>query len=504
VNAPNRYRLVQRLGAGAAGAVFLADTAEGRVAIREFQSAAPRNNPYWERERLRFLEGGRSAMALQHDSIVPVLDVVDEGGDAFIATEYQEGATLEAALAARRFSPQETNDILGQIARTLDFAHDRALVHGDLKPSAVFVSRQGLKVADFGISPRAHWESGTPMPPFLAHAYLSPEHLEGNVNARSDQYSLAAIAYRMYTGQLPPVQTLAGPPATRVDITPPSRIRPGLPAAIDGPILQALDRDPEKRFESCRKFYGALGAALIAPEESSRGTRGGIYAIAALILLLAGAALAFRILTRHTVKPVETAVVAFKQVPTPSKSSSSTSSQRKHPPTPLKTSASTLSQPIADPAVKKPSPMPVPTATATPTPRSTDTARTVSAAYSPPPPPPSPAPIPSSATTPRNVTIEVFSRTHRIEEGSSFSFNDSELGELGQYDLKAVASGDWQPPARAQLRLEWSIDGVPMDSAAVTLAKLIEYRNEPTPGTYKLTLKLDGKPLQSFSFRITP
>jgi hypothetical protein len=467
-------------------------------------------------------------MALQHDSIVPVLDVVDEAGDAFIATEYQEGATLEAALAGRRFSPQETNDILGQIARALDFAHDRALVHGDLKPSTVFVSRQGIKVADFGISPRAHWESGTPMPAGLTHPYLSPEHLSGAVSARSDQYSLAAIAYRMYTGHVPPVQTAGGPPTTRVDITPPSRIQSGLPGAIDEPILKALDRDPENRYESCRKFYGALGAALIAPEESRRGARGGIYAIAALILILAGVATAVRMLTAHKTKPVETAKVVQQPRSLPAAVWKSTSALPK-------------TKAIADPGEKRPTPMPVavaprpvpvaprPTVVAPPqaAPRAIagNTPATISANSTAPAapavnrivripdalppalpaaPPPALPPAPPPASSPRNFTIEVFSRTHRIEEGSSFGFNDPELGELGQYDLKAVANADWPPAARGQFRLEWTIDGIPKDAATVTLAKLVQYRNEPTPGTYKVTLKLDGKPVQSFSFRITP
>ncbi len=268
MNASEGYRLVRRLGSGVGGPVYLAETAAGRVAIREFKPASDAGSLSWEQERARFLSAGRASKALKHPRIVPVLDVVDEAGDAFIVMEYEEGETLEAALSARRFSPEEANPILRQAATALDFAHDHAVVHGDLKPSDIFlVPGHGVKVADFGTSPRAGRDSRGPMAPGLMHEYLSPERLRDSesVTARSDQYSLAAIAYRMYTGHAPDIQAPAGPQgATRLaEITPPSRIDPQLAPEIDGPILRALDRDPEKRYGRCSEFYAALEAALI-------------------------------------------------------------------------------------------------------------------------------------------------------------------------------------------------------------------------------------------------
>jgi hypothetical protein len=101
-------------------------------------------------------------------------------------------------------------------------------------------------------------------------------------------------------------------------------------------------------------------------------------------------------------------------------------------------------------------------------------------------------------------TIEVFSRSHRIENGATFSFNDPVLGELGLGDLQAVVNAEGQPPARGRLQLEWSVDGIAVDSRPVALGRPVEYGNEPSAGLYRLTLTLHGRWLQTFSFRITP
>jgi hypothetical protein len=103
---------------------------------------------------------------------------------------------------------------------------------------------------------------------------------------------------------------------------------------------------------------------------------------------------------------------------------------------------------------------------------------------------------------PNGYTIEVFSRTHPIQNGSTFSFNDPVVGELGLGDLRVVVNG--QPPARGRLQLEWSVDGIAVDARAVALKRIVEYGNEPSAGLYRLTLTLHGRPLQTFSFRITP
>jgi len=503
MNSSQGYRLVQRLGSGVGGPVYLAERDTGKVAIREFKSASEPGSLPWEQERARFLEVGRASETLKHPRIVPVLDVIDEGVDAFIVMEYEEGETLEAALSARRFSPKEANPILRQIAIALDFAHDHAVVHGDLKPSDIFlVPRHGVKVADFGISPRARRDSRGPIPASLMHEFLSPERLRDSdpITARSDQYSLAAIAYRMYAGHAPDIQAPDGPQgATRLaEITPPSRIDPQLPPSIDGPILRALDRDPERRYDSCGDFLSALEAALIASAIGlrQRGKRLPIYAAAALILILAAAAILTSGHRGHDSTPPGG---GSKAAPTPA---------RQLPPASPAPDQATNHRPPGGPARARPL-----TVRKSTTLKETGRQPHVPIRQHAPPQPivevvtppkveDSRSPLPEAA---RGYTIEVFSRSHRIENGSSFGFNDPVLGELGLGDLRAVVNAEGRPPARGRLKLEWSVDGRAVaPPRPVALKDILEYGNEPTAGTYRLTLKLAGRQVQVFSFTITP
>ena len=293
MSASEGYRIIRPLGSSPAGTVYLAETSRGLIAIRQFASPHEPDSPFWQADRERFLQAGRQAQTLDHPRILPVLEVIDEAGAAFVASEYVEGETLQSAMASRRFSFEEATAILGQIALALDFAHDRGVVHGDLKPSEIFLVAQGPRVADFGISPLAHWDPRQPMPPYLYHEFLSPEHLRdpASVDGRSDQYSLAVIAYWLFTGQSPYGQfggDLAAAIST-VAPAPPSTLNPQLPPSFDSPMLRALDRDPARRFESCRKFIGALGAGMI-PQPVAVGPRWlktGAWVAAGLVPLLA-------------------------------------------------------------------------------------------------------------------------------------------------------------------------------------------------------------------------
>jgi hypothetical protein len=106
----------------------------------------------------------------------------------------------------------------------------------------------------------------------------------------------------------------------------------------------------------------------------------------------------------------------------------------------------------------------------------------------------------------KNFSIDLVSRTRKVESGSSFPFNDPQLGEMAHGDLFAVVTSDGQRlPLRARLTLEWAVDNVVTDPAKpVTLNQAQQYGNEPTVGSYRLTLKLNGVEVRTFTFRITP
>jgi tRNA A-37 threonylcarbamoyl transferase component Bud32 len=483
VSLSEEYQLVQRIGSGAAGVLYLAESSTGPVAIRQFESQAKPDSEAWRESRQAFLVAGRQALGLTHPYIVPVLDVIDEGGEAFVASEYVTAETLASAMAGRRLTPEETGPLLRELALALDFAHSHGVVHGDLTPSNIFLFDQGAKVADFAISPRASADPLRPIPPHLVHRYLSPEHLRApqSIDAQSDQYSLAVIAYELYTGQSPyggaPDLTAA---ILTAEIPPPSRVNPQLPAVLDQPIMRALDRDPSRRFGSCIEFVSALGAGWKAHAGGYAGRRWSTLLAALAALLLVGLGLAYY----HNRKPVQppAAPVAQNRVDTqPPPPAPPEPLARKAPPADAQPSATRKNRP-ADP--EKIAGIVPETKTNAPEPRQ--------------------APPPLVEPASQAFKIQVFSREHAIHEDSSFAYGDQILGELADGDIKAAVTFDGQPQPRGQLRLVWEVDSVVHDQYPVQLDRLMEYRNEPTVGTYVVTLYYQKRAVKKFSFRITP
>jgi serine/threonine-protein kinase len=478
------YQLVQRIGSGVAGALYLAESGAGQVAIRQFEAQTEPDKELWQRNRQAFLDAGRQALGLKHPRIVQVLDVIDEGGEAFVVSEFVSAETLEKALASRRFTPEETGALLREMALALDFAHSRGIVHGDLKPSGVFLPGTQAKVADFAISPRARVDRWQPIPPHFFHRYLSPEHLHKpqSIGARSDQYSLAVIAYEMYTGQSPygnPSNLQAA--ILTAEIPPPSRVNPALPPTLDEPIMRALDRDPARRFASCMEFMAVLGAGWITQLDAQSGpSRAKIFGgiAAALVLALGLTYYYHRKPVRPAVSPAsQSSVVEPASVPV------AADSKKPSPLTDLK-SARPMRK---NPAREDPPPGAVPAGKAV----AYGGSRTPS--------------LPFVEPLAADFDIAVFSREHPIQEGSSFAYGDQVLGELAHGDILASVSFNGPQQPRGRLTLEWVVDGVVMSSRApVTLGRKTEYGNEPTAGTYVVTLYDDARVLKRFTFRITP
>lgn len=471
---------------GASGPVYRAKTDTGDVAIRQFESKEDPASQAWLDERQRFLQAGRQSLGLTHPRIVPVLDVIDEAGEAGIVMEYMAAPTLATALlATRRFTPAETETVLRQVAMALDFAHGRGVVHGDLKPSDIFLTERGARLSDFGSSPRARRFDHDPVPARLVHGYLSPEHLRdsASIGPRSDQYSLAVIAYQMYTGQSPYGSHVLDPsPAIlSASIAPPSQVDRQLPRGIDEPLLRALDRDPDKRFGTCMELFAFLGASLITqPEPAGKRIPKAVYLVVPLLLLALLALIWFLAKKspkdagdRHGHEPV-----------VPAQGTTTTGSTQTSAPSGKKTGKKT-SAPFTGRPTQAPHPL-APTRGIEPEP-----------------------PIPPVATTP-GFTIDILSREQRIENNSIFSFRDPKLGGLGLGDLSALVGFEGRRLQRDHLELKWTVDDVPMGSKAIKFQSgdkqtiMVKYGNEPTVGRYKITLVQNNKRVvQSFAFEIT-
>src|SRR5664279_4732848 len=279
-----RYKIVSELGRGAMGVVYHAiDPNIGRpVAIKTIQLGAGRKADEQERLRERLFREARSAGILSHPGIVTIYDVEQQGDLAYIAMEYVDGPTLDQLLApVDAVSPERMFSILAQTAVALDYAHAKGIVHRDIKPANIMLSADGTaKIADFGIAKITAAENLTMTGSIVGTPhYMSPEQVQGQpVDGRSDQFSLAVIAYEMLTGEKP----YMGEHLTTVvykivaeEPAPPHRLNPSLSSAIENVLKKALAKKPDARYRTCQEMVDALEKACAASPGWKPMARGG-------------------------------------------------------------------------------------------------------------------------------------------------------------------------------------------------------------------------------------
>ncbi len=267
-----RYEIEGEIGRGAMGVVYLARDPRVRRAVALKTCLAPDGLPP-ERQREyqeRFLREAQSAGALDHPAIVTIYDAGEDpaSGLPYIAMEYVDGETLRDRMRREGTLPVEKAcRLVADLAAGLHAAHAAGVVHRDIKPANILL-RAGdgaAKIADFGVArldtselTRSGQSLGSP-------AYMSPEQIRGGeVDGRSDLFSLAVILYQVLCGRRP----FAGEDLTAMAYAvvhethvPPSRLVPGLPPALDRFFDRALAKRPEERFATGEAFAGALQGA---------------------------------------------------------------------------------------------------------------------------------------------------------------------------------------------------------------------------------------------------
>lgn len=280
-----RYELGKLVGSGGMAEVYIAqDAVLGRkVAIKVLNEDLANNKKFLA----RFQQEARSASSLTHPNIVKVLDageesVTDADGTehvrAYMVMEYVEGLELSKLVARGPLKVPEAVRVAGEILSAVEFAHSAGIVHCDIKPDNIMITRQGnVKVLDFGIAraAAAAFDDLAQTTSVLGTAaYFSPEQAQGKkVDARTDIYAIGVVLFEMLTGKVPfEGDTAVAVAHQHIHAQPvaPSTFNTKVTPALDAVVLKALSKAPKDRYQSTQAFGTALQDAasgkVVVPE----------------------------------------------------------------------------------------------------------------------------------------------------------------------------------------------------------------------------------------------
>jgi len=252
------YKLIERIGSGAMGTVYKAKqlSLDRVVAIKVLSPHLQRKPDYVE----RFLREARAVARLNHPNVISGIDVGEAGGVRYFVMEYASGTTVGSLLErGGALDESQVVRIARQIARALEHASQAGLVHRDVKPDNILITKDGVaKLCDLGLAkdrPEKGRSLGTPN-------YISPEQAEGadDVDIRSDLYSFGATLFHMLTGRPPFQGTAKAVMVSHISTKPPrpSSIDPDVSEEMERIVLKLLHKDRRERFQSPRELLEAL------------------------------------------------------------------------------------------------------------------------------------------------------------------------------------------------------------------------------------------------------
>lgn len=258
------YQIIEKIGQGGMGTVYKAkDLKLDRYVALKF---LPHDFVADEEMKTRFVQEAKAASFLDHSNICTIHQIDEtEDGQMFIAMAYYEGETVKEKMERGPFSFTEAIHIAIQVAEALKAAHNQGIIHRDIKPGNIMVTKENaVKLLDFGLAKRGDVDLTQSQTYLGTLAYMSPEQLRGEkVDHRTDIWSLGVVLYQMLTGELPfkgeyPQAMLYL--ILNEDSPPPSGLRPEIPEELANIIQTALQKDPQNRYQTIQEMQHDLKA----------------------------------------------------------------------------------------------------------------------------------------------------------------------------------------------------------------------------------------------------
>lgn len=266
----DRYEILSKVGAGGMSDVYKAkDHILSRfVAIKVLKQEFSEDSSFVT----KFRAEAQSAAGLEHPNIVNIYDVGSENGLYYIVMEYVEGITLKTYIEKKgQLSFKESASIAIQVARGIEAAHNKNIIHRDIKPQNIIISTDGkVKVTDFGIAKAT--SSNTISSDVMGSVhYASPEQARnGFVDGRSDIYSLGIVMFEMVTGRVPfdgDTTVAVALQHLQEEIARPSIYAPDLPISFEKIILKCTQKTPDRRYQTIEELLTDIRRSLAHPDE---------------------------------------------------------------------------------------------------------------------------------------------------------------------------------------------------------------------------------------------